>query len=295
MNVSASSTTSNRSHRARPQLAVLTLLAAAGALLLLACGSPEDNLNGLTIAPATAQATPDPAFGTTGMIPVEPGGESRVVLPAATALPDVEPVTVPTSATVTTENLNVRTGPGLEYTVLRQLQSGERIPLAGVSLDGEWVASPEVGWVFYDPQWLSLNGEFALLQFAEGFEAPEPPPALAAPAPTAAASGETASVKLGPVEAETIEPQPVEQQVASVMRGLIVTDNLNVRAGPALSHPVLDKLQPGDKILVAGVSEDRAWVAATGLGWVFYRSDWIDLDGAFADLVVVTDFEAPAS
>lgn len=284
MNVDPGTATSNGAHRLRPLLA---LLAAACAMLLLACGSSEDNLSGLSIAPATIRATPEPAFSTTGMIPVEPGGESRVVLPAATAIPDVEPVTVPTSATVTTENLNVRTGPGLEYTVLRQLQPGERIPLAGVSLDGEWVASPDVGWVFYNPQWLSLNGEFALLRFAEGFEAPEPPPALARPAPTA---GESVSVKLGPVEAEPIEPQPV----ASVMRGLIVTDNLNVRAGPALSHPVLDKLQPGDKILVAGVSEDRAWVAATGLGWIFYRADWIDLDGDFADLAVATDFEAPA-
>ena len=282
MNVDSHMATSNGTRRLRPLLA---MLAAACATLLLACGPSDDNLDGLSIVPAPIRATPQPAFSATGVVPVEPDGASAVVLPAATAIPAAEAVTVPTLATVTTDNLNVRTGPGLEYTVLRQLQPGERIPLAGVSLDGEWVASPDVGWVFYDPQWLSLNGEFALLSFAEGFEAPEPPPALAAPAPAEPTGGESVSVKLG----------PVEQQIASVMRGLIITDNLNVRAGPALSHPVLDRLQPGDKILVAGVSEDRAWVAATGLGWIFYRADWIDLDGDLADLTVVTDFAAPAS
>ena len=274
---------------ARRMRSLVTLLAAACATLLLACGSSEDNLNGLAIAPATLQATPESAFSTSVVAPVEPGDGHTVVLPGATSTPPAA-VTVPTMATITTDHLNVRTGPGLAYTVLRQLQPGDQIPLAGVSLDGEWVASPDVGWVFYNPQWLSLNGEFALLGFAEGFEAPEP--AVAVPVP---ATGESSSVKRGPVETDPVESQPVEDQVASVMRGLIITDNLNVRAGPALSHPVLDKLQPGDKILVAGVSEDGAWVAATGLGWIFYRADWIDLDGALADLEVASDFEAPAS
>ncbi len=284
MNVDRGMAAWNGAQRLR---ALIALLAAAGAMLLLACGPSDDNLDGLSIVSAPMRATPQPAFSATGITPVAPGDASTVVLPAATAIPAAEAVTVPTLATVTTDNLNVRTGPGREYTVLRQLQPGERIPLAGVSLDGEWVASPDVGWVFYDPQWLSLNGEFALLSFAEGFEAPEPPPALVAPAPTDTAEptgGESVSVKLG----------PIEQQIASVMRGLIITDNLNVRAGPALSHPVLDRLQPGDKILVAGVSEDRAWVAATGLGWIFYRADWIDLDGDLDDLAVATDFEPPA-
>jgi uncharacterized protein YraI len=261
----------------------LALLLAAGGLLLAACGSPDDSLNGLAIEPAALEPTPEPKFGS-------PGAGRTLVLPASTPAPALPPPPldddVPASATITTSNLNVRTGPGLGFTVLRQLQPGDEIPVAGVSLDGKWVAAPEVGWVYYDAEWMQLDGEFALLKFAEGFEAPEPPPAaVAEPAPTAEPTPESTSVKLGPTVDES----------ATVMRARIITDNLNVRAGPGLSYAVLDKLQPGEKILVAGVSSDGTWVAATGLGWIFYRADWIDLDGNFADLDVTTGFEAPAS
>ena len=58
-----------------------------------------------------------------------------------------------------TNNLNVRTGPGLGFFVLGQLNDGDQVPIVGRLRDGDdaWLAIPGVGWVFDNPEWLDLD------------------------------------------------------------------------------------------------------------------------------------------
>jgi uncharacterized protein YraI len=63
---------------------------------------------------------------------------------------------------VTTEDLNVRAGPGTDFEVVRQLELGAEVVLVGRS-EG-WVALESGGWAFYSSEWVDLEDDLELLQ-----------------------------------------------------------------------------------------------------------------------------------
>src|SRR5581483_7153111 len=73
-------------------------------------------------------------------------------LPSATqVLPTLTSTLVPLTVTAT-QNVNVRSGPGTNFSIVGKLQQGESAPLKGKSSDGTWwqIAFPteqERGWV----------------------------------------------------------------------------------------------------------------------------------------------------
>ncbi len=93
-----------------------------------------------------------------------------------------------------------------------------------------------------------------------GSPTPTPSP-MPTPTPTAAPTA-------------TITSQPVTSLPAEV-----VTDNLNVRLGPALGYPVRGQLSSGDVVEAIALSKDGEWLALDGLGWVSRDDDWVEVDG----------------
>ena len=114
---------------------VIAALAASVALMVVACGD-DAPLPAPTSTPAEAPATPSP----------EPTPEPTPVA----AWPAV------TTATITTDNLNVRSGPGGQFVVVGQLQPGAEVPIAGQNPAGTWLGLPGIGWIAFNEDWVRL-------------------------------------------------------------------------------------------------------------------------------------------
>jgi len=106
-----------------------------------------------------------------GALVVACGGDEPVQLvaptgtpaPAETAVPAPTPEPTPTTAwpavttaTITTDNLNVRSGPGGQFVVVGQLQPGAEVPVAGQNPNGTWLGLPGIGWIAFNEDWLRL-------------------------------------------------------------------------------------------------------------------------------------------
>lgn len=100
---------------------------------------------------------------------------------------------------------------------------------------------------------------------------------------TGTASTETPTVEASP------EPTIAWPEVAT---GEVITEDLNVRMGPATSFPVLGRLQPGDQISVAGRGTDGRWLAVPGVGWVAYDDTWVTLSAPLEDLPLISPEDA---
>ncbi len=88
-----------------------------------------------------------------------------------------------------------------------------------------------------------------------------------------------------PTEVEatpTAEPTP-EVRWPTVTTARITTEDLNVRSGPGTEYVVLGRLQPDDEVPVSGRGGSR-WLALTGIGWIAYADDWVQLDVAIDSL-----------
>ncbi len=142
--------------------------------------------------------------------------------------------------------VNVRSGPGENYTIYGVLQPGLQAQVVGKSEDGKWwalnmpVASTGSGWV---------SGEYVTASNAESV------PVLKAP-----------SV---PPSVEPVAPGPDDPQATAI-------EPAYVRMGPGDAYPTYGTAQPGQTALVIGKSENGAyWVVRvnpkniqTGFAWV---------------------------
>ncbi len=138
-------------------IALLTL-----ALVLSGCGGSEAEPTPTpTKTPVTAAAevaTPVPPTAA----PVE-AAPVEAVAPAAVA-----PVSI--RATVNADQLNVRSGPGGGFEVVRSVTLGQQFDVTGKSADGQWLELAENGAVvgFSAAQYFDLDGDLASVPVAGG-------------------------------------------------------------------------------------------------------------------------------
>jgi hypothetical protein len=98
-------------------------------------------------------------------------GDDAADTPPPTAEPTaqpVEPTPTPTwvavaTARITTDDLNVRSGPGTGEAVVGRLQPGDEVPVSGRWQGGQWLALPGIGWTAYNAEWQELNVEYRSL------------------------------------------------------------------------------------------------------------------------------------
>lgn len=104
-------------------------------------------------------------FVSTSAYPIE---LDAVIAPLAQTLLPSLPVADRPSAVVQVQALNVREGPGLGYTPITQVYSGESLPIAGKDSEAcEWVFvaySNLAGWVAAAPQYITLDRACAELE-----------------------------------------------------------------------------------------------------------------------------------
>ena len=134
-----------------------------------------------------------------------------------------------TTVTIATDDLNVRSGPGLHYDVVTTLKKGEEYPL--IKEDGDWLqiglSKEKKGWV---ANYLVTKKEEDL-----------------------ATANETED----------------NEQTNSAKTGIITVDSLNVRSNPSLNSNIIGKLKKDTTVEMLSEASDWVEIDFEGKsGWV---------------------------
>jgi N-acetylmuramoyl-L-alanine amidase len=166
------------------------------------------------------------------------------------------------TATVTGAGiLNVRSGPGTDFSLLNALPDGQSVTLAGRNADATWLQvrlpNDQLGWV--SAQFLTSAVAFTTVPIAE----------------TAVAT-------------ESVSPAP---NTGGATSGIVaVTGTLNVRFGPGVTFTSFATLNNGENVTLEGRSTDGAWIQIRlpdgRLGWV--SSQYLSSNVPFTNLPVST-------
>lgn len=174
-----------------------------------------------------------------------------VELPMDAHLPVVEQTSIPPPPTPTMPvfeltafvNVNIRSGPGLNYEKIATLKQGEKIQALGIDPEGYWWAvkvpeSGEIGWVSVD--------------YVVGVDKDEVP-----------------VISPQDVSGALIIPTP-----AAGKPKLMAKFTVNIRSGPGVEFEVVAQLLAGQEAEIIGVSRDGLWWAiklqggGREFGWV---------------------------
>lgn len=137
----------------------------------------------------TPNATPTPLVI---MTPTQPPAPTAAATATSAASPTpIPPTPTPAAPKLTAnQNVNVRSGPGTNYTRLGELSAGQSFEIIGKNGAGDWYQfnfNGQNGWVRQD--FVTVSGEMAAVKVAQNIPppptAPPPPPPTAAPPPTA--------------------------------------------------------------------------------------------------------------
>ncbi|MFQ5340774.1 MAG: SH3 domain-containing protein [Anaerolineae bacterium] len=222
------------------------------------CQLPEPTVEPSPTATATPQPSPSPSL-TSATSP------TLTLTPAATPTPLPEGVL---TAVVTARGLNVRAGPGIEYTRLGAVAGGTILTLSGRNEAGTWVrgrAEEEnlEGWL--SAKYMRIDGDvmaLAVLELAQPDELQATP---------------------------TVPP-------AGELNAVVTAGGLNVRAGPGIEYTRLGAVAGGTELTLTGRNEAGTWVHGraseeTLEGWL--SAKYMRIDGDVTALPVLD--VAPAS
>ncbi|MGE5604008.1 MAG: SH3 domain-containing protein, partial [Nitrososphaerales archaeon] len=101
----------------------------------------------------------------------------RKSIKRSTPAPPERPATTP-DAVVSSDPLNVRSGPGTNYPVVGILKKGDGVKVVGRSVDSKWakLGFTDVPEAWASAQYLAFNTDFAQAPVAKAPPAPAPPP-----------------------------------------------------------------------------------------------------------------------
>ncbi|HLU10669.1 MAG TPA: SH3 domain-containing protein [Oceanobacillus sp.] len=157
---------------------------------------------------------------------------------------------------VNTGNLNVRTGPGPQFTVLTTVPGGTELPVLGRNQDSTWyMVATAIGAGWVDISFTIPRGDFSYVPFVRWETLASP---VVQPLPQ--------SLGLPTGAGNVAIPQIQVPQV------IVNTGNLNVRSGPGAIYTVIATVPGGTTFEPLGVTEDGAWyfvdVPRRGRGWI---------------------------
>ncbi|GIL08543.1 MAG: hypothetical protein BroJett033_0540 [Chloroflexota bacterium] len=203
--------------------------------------------------------------------------------------------------------LNVRTGPGVQYSVLITVVGGTELPVLGRARDNVWFQVSTVvgvGWVnaeFTIPRGEFTNVPYVDFNLAEAVAAAPGAAVIGLPdgqggggAP--AASGAPASGGIPFVAGTTADGKPIVVSPNERFRALINVEAVNLREQPFGAATPLTTLFRNDSFdyPIVGITRDSEnvdWIALVapevGTGWVEAPKLTLRLSGAYHTVVVV--------
>lgn len=193
------------------------------------------------------------------------------------------------TATVVTGQLNVRSGPGVEYSVVTTLSQGNVVNLLGRNTDSTWAyvqtATAAVGWVNASSDYITPSVAISSLPIVI-------PTTVT---PTATATGTPVATAV-----PTNTPTPTATAVpVTGASAVVATGALNVRSGPSLAYSPVAVVNQGAVVSLIGRNAASTWAKirlSNGTeGWVNAASTYITPNVAISSLPVVTPADAPTS
>jgi uncharacterized protein YraI len=140
---------------------------------------------------------------------------------------------------IDTGRLNIRSGPGINYTQVSRISYGDIVRVIGRDTIGRWVEieAPSVGvrgWV--NSRYVRINED--ILTLPVNFDMPS--------------SSSPASF------------------AGTVITAEVSSDELNIRSGPGTDNSILNTLRRGDRVVLIGRNGSASWVQVSGYnnGWV---------------------------
>lgn len=173
---------------------------------------------------------------------------------------------------VNTGALNVRSGPGPQYTVVTSVPGGVELPVLGTNADNTWYLVATVagtGWV--DVSFTLPRGDFTFVPLVrlEAFTA-----LSVQPVPTSLGLPQLSElVTIPQLEIPTI---------------IVNTGRLNVRSGPGPQYTILGSVPGGTTFDALGVTGDGTWYlvdSVFGRGWI--SAEFTIFRGVFDNIPVI--------
>jgi hypothetical protein len=197
----------------RLSILLVIALAACQPILPKMMPTPTQTSAQPTLTPTGIQApvsTPIPAASPSQPTPLPPTATQPV--PTTTAISSI-----PFTAIVAEEPLNLRVGPGLSYKVLRQLTIGTRLQILGRSGNAEWVQvrtdNGVEGWV--SRTYITYTGNLAALPVTEAYGGPIGSPTASLTAAPIPSGGYSVNVTIGNnIAVVDLQRYPANKEIA---------------------------------------------------------------------------------
>lgn len=175
-------------------------------------------------------------------------------------------------AVVNTGNLNVRSGPGPQFSIITKLPGGSQVPVLGFNEDASWylVTTPNGnGWIY--AAFTLPRGDFRYV------------PYITLQALAESDVNTAGSLAIPGVSTAVTAPVPR----LDPGRVVVNTGNLNVRTGPGPQFSILGSVPGGSVLPAHGVTTDQAWFLVSspfGDGWV--DAGFVVFRGAIASVPI---------
>lgn len=185
---------------------------------------------------------------------------------------------------------NVRSGPGIDFPTVGQIEAGTRYPVVQRHALVPWImlevpgADTPYAWVYVDV--VTITGNLALVPTTNSYDevaTPAPlPTATLPPAPAETVSPDATAQPGGATATPTFTPSPT---LTPTIQGAVATiiGEANIRFGPDISYPVIVKVDGGRSFQLLEMHTLVPWArirlpeSPTGSGWVY--TDLIDITG----------------
>jgi uncharacterized repeat protein (TIGR02543 family) len=175
----------------------------------------------------------------------------------------------PVKITVTANGVNIRKGPGTNYTVCGSVSKGKTMTITEIKVATGYT------WGKFDGGWIALcftNYESVKdLGKEETPEKPTEPPVTEPPAtePPATEPPATEPPATEPPATEPPATEPVKPEEPKGQIGTVTGNNVNVRKGPGTNYQVVSQRDKGDKVTVTETKKSGS------LTWGKIEDGWI--------------------
>ena len=169
--------------------------------------------------------------------------------------------------------LNIRSGPGVSYTILGKLYRGDRVEILELQMVGS------VQWGRIEQGWVRISGYVTLEEVAESHTHSYGDWYVTKEATAEEFGEERRDCSCGHYETRQTEKLETETKLYGTVTG---NDYLNIRSGPGVSYTILGKLYRGDRVEILELQ------MVGSVQWGRIEQGWVRISG-YVTLEEVTE------